>query len=94
MKPDAMAHARSLEIVDTSATVANETSPRLPSREEIEKVARRRYQNPEPFVEGRFWWVLIRQDDVVNGKRTRRKKRVKLAPAETPETEVCIRCPH
>ena len=53
-------------------------------------MARRRYQHPEPFVEGRFWWVLIRQDDVVNGKRTRRKKRIKLVairPIQPPTTQ-------
>jgi integrase len=71
------------EKVDSSVTVSVETSPRVPSREEIQKVAQRRYQNPEPFQEGNFWWLLIRQDEVVNGKRIRKKKRIKLASVDS-----------
>lgn len=63
--------------VDGSDKVSVETSSSVPSREEIEKVARRRYQHPEPFVEGKFWWVFIRQDDVIGGKRARKRKRIK-----------------
>jgi integrase len=49
-------------------------------------VARRRYQSPEPFPEGNFWWVLIRQDEIKDGQRNRRKKRIKLAElASYPE---------
>ena len=44
-------------------------------------MARRRYQNPKPFKEGAFWWLLCWQDDFVNGVRTRKRKRIKLAPA-------------
>ena len=44
-------------------------------------MARRRYQNPKPFKEGAFWWLLCWQDDFVDGVRTRKRKRVKLAPA-------------
>jgi len=44
-------------------------------------MARRRYQNPKPFKEGAFWWLLCWQDEFVNGARTRKRKRVKLAPA-------------
>jgi integrase len=51
-------------------------------------MARRRYQGPRPFIEGAFWWLLHWQDEVVNGKRTRKRKRTKLAPAEMPQREV------
>jgi integrase len=44
-------------------------------------MARRKYQNPKPFKEGAFWWLLCWQDEFVNGVRTRKRKRVKLAPS-------------
>jgi len=67
---------------ETSDKVSVETSSSVPSRGEIEKVAHRRYQHPTPFVEGQFWWLFIRRDEVVGGKRIRRKKRIKLATVE------------
>jgi integrase len=51
-------------------------------------MARRRCQQPEPFKEGSFWWLLIWQDESVNGKRARKRKRIKLAPATMPQREV------
>ncbi len=62
-------------------TVLRETNLDAPSqRGELEKMARRRFQNPKPFKEGAFWWILCWQDEFVNGVRTRKRKRVKLAP--------------
>lgn len=69
-------------------TLSVETSSSVPSRGEIEKMARRRFQDPRPFKEGAFWWLLHRQDEVADGRRTRRRKRIKLAPVEMPEREV------
>ncbi len=57
-----------------------------PSKEE--KMARRRYQDPKPRREGHWWYLLYRQDTVENGRRTRIRKREKLAPATMPEREV------
>ncbi|HXW57072.1 MAG TPA: tyrosine-type recombinase/integrase [Candidatus Cybelea sp.] len=51
-------------------------------------MARRRFQDPRPSRRGRYWWLLIRQDEIVDGQRIRKRKRVKLAPAEMPEREV------
>lgn len=70
------------------ASIATETSPSVPSRGEIERMARRRFQDPKPFREGDYWWLLIRQDEIVDGQRARKRKRVKLAPADMPEREV------
>ncbi len=69
-------------------TFAAETSSSVPSRGEIEKMARRRFQDPKPRIKGGFWWLLYWQDEIVNGKRIRKRKREKLAPAEMPEREV------
>lgn len=60
----------------------------VPLREEIEKMARRRYQDPTPFREGNYWWIIYYQDTVDHGVRTRRRTRQKLAPATLPEREV------
>jgi len=51
-------------------------------------MARRRYQEPKPKKQGRWWYLLYWQDEFVNGKRVRKRKRVKLAPAEMKEREV------
>ena len=59
-----------------------------PSQEEFQKMARRRFQAPAPRKEGRFWYILTWQDEIRNGKRTRRRRRVKLAPATMAEREV------
>ena len=51
-------------------------------------MAKRRFQNPEPERVGNFWYVRIWQDVFVEGKRTRKRQRVKLAPASMPDREV------
>ena len=51
-------------------------------------MARRRYQNPEPHKKGKFWWLLVWKDEVVNGKLTRKRRRIKLAPVTMPKREV------
>lgn len=51
-------------------------------------MAKRRYQNPAPFRSGRWWYILVRQDRFINGRRTRKRERIKLAPRDMPEREV------
>jgi integrase len=51
-------------------------------------MARRRFQNPAPFRSGKWWYLLYWQDAFAGGKRVRKKKRTKLAPATMPEREV------
>jgi integrase len=70
-----------------SDTVVTTTDSAAPLREELEKMARRRYQNPKPFQEGAFWWILCWQDEFVSGVRIRKRKRIKLAPATMPVRE-------
>jgi integrase len=72
-----------------SAIVASETDSDVPDlRGEMERMAKRRYQRPKPFKEGAFWWLLCWQDEIANGVRTRKRKRVKLAPEKMPFREV------
>lgn len=51
-------------------------------------MARRRFQNPKPKVEGNWWVLYYWQDEFINGERGRRKKREKLALATMREREV------
>jgi integrase len=59
-----------------------------PSRGDFDAMARRRFQNPKPKVEGNWWVLYYWQDDFTNGERGRRRKREKLAPATMREREV------
>ncbi len=51
-------------------------------------MARRRFQNPKPFKEGNWWFILIWRDEFVEGERIRKRRRITLAPAVMPEREV------
>ena len=51
-------------------------------------MARRRFQNPKPRKEGRWWVLYYWHDEFKNGERSRRKKRQKLASVTMKEREV------
>ena len=68
--------------------VLGETNRVEPFLKDDDKVARRRFQSPEPIKSGNFWYLLIREDAIENGRRVRKRKRVKLAPATMGEREV------
>ncbi len=51
-------------------------------------MARRRYQDPEPEPVGNWWQIRIYKDKYINGRRERKRERVKLAPITTPLREV------
>lgn len=70
------------------AMVWDETNSGKPPEGDFEEVARRRFQNPEPFRSGKWWYLLLREDHFAGGKRVRKRKRRKLAPATMPEREV------
>ena len=50
-------------------------------------MARRRYQKPTPQRRGEQWSVLVREDLVVDGQRTRKVRRVPLGPATLTRAE-------
>ena len=56
--------------------------------EDLERMARRRFQNPKPFVRGKWWCLTYWQDDFSSGKPRRKKTWAKLAPSSMPEREV------
>jgi integrase len=43
-------------------------------------MARRRFQQPTPFKEGKWWWIIARVDYLEAGKLKRKNKRMKLGP--------------
>jgi integrase len=68
---------------DTVLLEANTCAPF--SLEERERMARRRFQKPTPKIEGNFWYLHVWQN--TPGVQ-RKRERIKLAPASTPEREV------
>jgi hypothetical protein len=70
------------------AIVASEANLVEPSRGDFDAMARRRFQNPKPKIEGHWWVLYYWQDEFTNGKRRRRRKRDKLALATMREREV------
>jgi len=73
---------------DSRGIVASEANYGEPSRGDFEKMARRRFQDPRPKRLGKWWYLLTWQDEFQDGRRKRKRKRTKLAPANTPEREV------
>lgn len=51
-------------------------------------MARRRFQNPKPFVRGAYWFIRPWKDEFKDGKLVRRRGNIKLAPASMKEREV------
>lgn len=68
--------------------VLAEANSGKPSRGEFEEMARRRFQDPQPKREGKWWYLRVWEDVFIDGARTRRRQRIKLARASTPEREV------
>jgi integrase len=56
--------------------------------EGLERMARRRFQNPKPFVRGKWWCLTYWQDDFSSGVPKRKKVWAKLAPSSMPAREV------
>jgi len=50
------------------------------SVEEIQRMARRRFQDPTPKRHRKWWTILVRKDEFVDGKLVRKLKRVRLLP--------------
>jgi integrase len=59
----------------------------LPLKGDFERMARRRFQSPKPFREGNWWWINPWQDEFIEGRIVRKRKRMKVAPATLSERE-------
>ena len=51
-------------------------------------MARRRFQDPQLELVGNWWQIRVYRDSYVNGRRRRRRQRVRLAPASMSVREV------
>ena len=51
-------------------------------------MARRRFQQPTPVKRGKWWTLRVWKDTFDDGKFTRTRQRVRLAPARMGEREV------
>ncbi len=51
-------------------------------------MAKRRFQDPEPEVVGNWWQIRVYRDEYANGRRIRKRIRIRLAPASMPKREV------
>lgn len=63
------------------------TAERPITCEEMERMAKRRYQDPKPFREGSWWWINPRKDEFLNGKLHRVRTRMKVCSADIAERE-------
>ena len=60
----------------------------VPPMEELEKMARRRFQDPKPEIHGKYWTIVVRKDEFRDGRMVRGRERVRLALATEPERKV------
>jgi integrase len=67
-----------------SEQIRNEPSPRGGG---FEKMARRRYQKPTPQKRGNQFTILVREDVIENGQRTRKVKRIPIGPSTLTRAE-------
>lgn len=79
---------RATDLDRDRGTLALEAKLGTLSPQGIEKMARRRFQDPSPFREGNYWWMFVWTDVFVDGKPVRKRKREKLAPTTMPVREV------
>jgi integrase len=70
------------------AIVLIETNSSAPSKGDFDAMARRRFQDPQPRLEGKWWVLYYWRDEFFDGQRRRRKKRERLAPATVNKREV------
>jgi len=68
--------------------VSSKANSGFPRKGEFERMARRRYQDPKPVRRGAWWTLLVWEDQQVGDRYTRKRKRVRLAPATMMEREV------
>jgi integrase len=73
---------------ENRANINVEADLPAPSKGDFDAMARRRFQDPKPRLEGNWWVLYYWRDEFSNGQRRRRKKRERLAPATVKEREV------
>jgi integrase len=75
--------------MDDVAIIRNQANIGAPiSPQEMERMAKRRFQNPQPQRRGAWWTMRVWRDEFVDGKHVRKQRRVRLAASTVPEREV------
>jgi integrase len=71
------------------AIISNQANIGAPiSPQEMERMAKRRFQNPRPQRRGAWWTIRVWRDEFIAGKHIRKQQRVRLAAATVPEREI------
>lgn len=76
-----------LGTAEKRAIVLGEANCPAPLRGDFSEMSKRRFQNPKPFREGNWYWLLHWQDVFTEGRLERKRKRMKVCPADAPERE-------
>jgi hypothetical protein len=79
---------RSFHVADSRVIVSSEANSGFPLEGGFERMARRRFQDPKPVRRGNWWTLLVWKDQFVGEEHSRKRERVRLAPATMPEREV------
>ena len=75
--------------MDDVAIIRNQANIGAPiSPQEMERMAKRRFQDPKPQRRGAWWTMRVWRDEFVDGKHVRKQQRVRLAAGTVPEREV------
>jgi integrase len=83
-QPGNISMPKTLNIRGMLGIEANHTAP---LRGDFSAMAKRRFQDPNPFREGNWWWINPWQDEFAEGRLERKRKRMKVCPAEMPDRE-------
>lgn len=75
-------------MAENGCAIVSTANSGVPPMEELEAMARRRFQDPTLEVHGKYWTIVVRKDQFLNGKMVRRRERVRLALASEPERKV------
>jgi integrase len=68
--------------------LAPEANSGLPLKGDFERMARRRFQHPQPVRRGEWWTIRVWKDTFTEGRHHRIRERIRLAPATMGVREV------
>jgi integrase len=72
-----------LVIIRGKANIGAQVSPK-----EMERMAKRRFQDPRPKLRGDWWTIRVWRDQIIAGKHVRKQQRIRLAAGTVQEREV------
>jgi integrase len=84
---NSLGHNSELTAPAERVIVLSKANSGFPLKGDFERMARRRFQNPKPFREGNWWWINPWQDEFIEGRIVRKRRRMKVASAPLSERE-------